>query len=142
MKDYMVRIYSNEHNAWWRPNYFGYTEDKAKAGVYKMSEVQKKYPKIGFDVTAEDYLAIIDNFGTHTLSYSSQQDVTVDKITFYAILNRCVSEDICFKFEVMDEHCETNLTVYNQYDWNQVMIILKEMEAPENAKSVETREMP
>ena len=51
-----VKIYSNEHSAWWKSNYFGYTNDESKAGVFEIEEVNKKYPYIDFDTTKEDYL--------------------------------------------------------------------------------------
>lgn len=132
MTDYKVRIYSNEHHAWWGPKYFGYTTDKAKAGVFTTSEVIKRYPKIGFDVTAEDYFVIIDNFGAYTLNYDGIEllsTLIVQKSTFYAVLNECVDRGICFKFEVQDEHCATTLTVDNVIYWNQLLEIKDEVEA-------------
>ena len=51
-----VKIYSNEHSAWWKYNYCGYTNDESKAGVFEIEEVNKKYPYIDFDTTKEDYL--------------------------------------------------------------------------------------
>lgn len=33
-----VRIYSNEHEMFWRPNGAGYTADKAEAGVYDFDD--------------------------------------------------------------------------------------------------------
>lgn len=32
------RIWSNEHQAWWRPAFFGYTQDIAFAGLYTYEE--------------------------------------------------------------------------------------------------------
>lgn len=51
-----VKIYSNEHNAWWQHNYCGYTNDESKAGIFEIEEVNKKYPYINFNKTKEDYL--------------------------------------------------------------------------------------
>ena len=51
-----VKIYSNEHAAWWEANYCGYTKDESKAGIFEIEEVNKKYPYIDFDRTKEDYL--------------------------------------------------------------------------------------
>ena len=51
-----VKIYSNEHNAWWKANYFGYTTNESEAGIFEIEEVNKKYPYIDFDKLKEDYL--------------------------------------------------------------------------------------
>ena len=51
-----VKIYSNEHSAWWKDNYCGYTNDESKAGIFQIEEVNKIYPYIDFDTTKEDYL--------------------------------------------------------------------------------------
>jgi hypothetical protein len=32
------RIWSNEHNAWWKPAWRGYTPDKSSAGKYPYKE--------------------------------------------------------------------------------------------------------
>ena len=40
------RIWSNEHEAWWRPHFLGYTEDKEKAGIYTYAEIKKIYKKL------------------------------------------------------------------------------------------------
>lgn len=50
-----VKIYSNEHGAWWRPAYCGYTDNKIKAGIFDYDEVVKKYPYIKYDTNDEDY---------------------------------------------------------------------------------------
>jgi hypothetical protein len=34
-------IWSNEHNAWWRPNAYGYTENIEEAGRYILSDARK-----------------------------------------------------------------------------------------------------
>lgn len=34
-------IWSNEHNAWWKPDWKGYTPDKTSAGVYSYAEAIK-----------------------------------------------------------------------------------------------------
>ena len=51
-----VKIYSDEHNAWWKDNYFGYTNNESEAGIFEIEEINKKYPYIDFDTTKEDYL--------------------------------------------------------------------------------------
>ena len=33
-----VRIWSQEHRAWWRPKYQGYTGDTSQAGIYTFQE--------------------------------------------------------------------------------------------------------
>ncbi|MBO7734597.1 MAG: hypothetical protein J6S67_18705 [Methanobrevibacter sp.] len=141
MTDYKVRIYSNEHHAWWAPKYNGYTTDKAKAGVYTMSVIMKRYPEVSFDVTGNDYFVIIDNFGDYVLNYIDlnleiSSILSVPKSTFYAVLNECVDRDICFKFELQDEHCATTLTVDNVFDWSQLLEIRNEVEADNYAKIV------
>ena len=35
-----VRIWSHEHNAYWRPNSRGYTTDGRQAGEYELSEAE------------------------------------------------------------------------------------------------------
>ena len=35
-----VRIWSFEHNAWWKPNAWGYTPDINEAGLYKRAEAE------------------------------------------------------------------------------------------------------
>ena len=52
-----VKIYSNEHQAWWKPNYCGYTRDESKAGVFEIEDVYKNYGtnQITFDTNKEDY---------------------------------------------------------------------------------------
>lgn len=51
-----VKIYSNEHNAWWNYIYLGYTTNESEAGIFEIEEVNKYYPYIDFDTTKEDYL--------------------------------------------------------------------------------------
>jgi hypothetical protein len=36
-----VRIWSFEHDAWWRPNSMGYTHRKEEAGLYDRDEAEK-----------------------------------------------------------------------------------------------------
>ena len=55
MKKY-VRIYSNEHDAWWGDSYCGYTPVRHEAGIFDVKEVQKEYPRLDYDTTKEDYL--------------------------------------------------------------------------------------
>ena len=35
MSDEKYRIWSFEHDAWWRPNWYGYTENIEEAGIYE-----------------------------------------------------------------------------------------------------------
>ena len=38
------RIWSNEHKAWWRTEFCGYTSDITKAGVYDgLEEIKKRH---------------------------------------------------------------------------------------------------
>lgn len=40
-----VKIYSNEHTAWWKDEFCGYTSDINKAGVYDgLEEIKKRHP--------------------------------------------------------------------------------------------------
>lgn len=52
MKKY--RIWSNEHNAWWKPNYCGYTQDINKAGVYTLEELKNSNYKYLIANTPKD----------------------------------------------------------------------------------------
>lgn len=56
-----VLIYSNEHEAWWRDNYCGYTTKQEKAGVFDYEEAHKCYPTIGFNRQDEDYFVRLDD---------------------------------------------------------------------------------
>lgn len=53
-----VKIYSNEHGAWWAPNYCGYTNSK-NAGIFDYEEAIKKYPYIKYGKNDEDYFVDI-----------------------------------------------------------------------------------
>lgn len=55
-----VRVFSNQHNAWWRACYNGYTTDIREAGVYDMESFKKDYPYINFNEFNEDYLVAVD----------------------------------------------------------------------------------
>lgn len=55
-----VKIYSNEHGAWWAPNYCGYTNSK-KAGIFDYEEAVKKYPYIKYDKNDEDYFVDVSS---------------------------------------------------------------------------------
>ena len=68
-----VKIYSNEHSAWWKDNYFGYTNDESKAGVFEIEEVNKKYPYIDFDTTKEDYLVKFESLTYEELQKENQK---------------------------------------------------------------------
>lgn len=51
------RIWSNEHRAWWKDDFCGYTSDINKAGVYGLEEIKKSYPYlISATPTDEDFL--------------------------------------------------------------------------------------
>lgn len=56
-----VLIYSNEHEAWWRDNYCGYTTKQEKAGVFDYEKAHKCYPTIGFNRQDEDYFVRLDD---------------------------------------------------------------------------------
>lgn len=51
----LVRIYSNEHGAWWAPRYCGYRDNPARAGVFRYEEAKAKYPQIDYDKSKRDY---------------------------------------------------------------------------------------
>lgn len=54
-----VMIYSNEHKAWWKPYYFGYTQCSKEAGIFDLEEAVKRYPKLDYDTSNEDFLVDI-----------------------------------------------------------------------------------
>ena len=51
----LVLIYSNEHGAWWRSNYCGYTKDITKAGIFEYEDALKHYPRMSYDKDNDDY---------------------------------------------------------------------------------------
>lgn len=51
-----VMIYSNEHKGWWKPYYFGYTQCSKEAGIFDLEDAIKKYPKLDYDTSNEDFL--------------------------------------------------------------------------------------
>ena len=51
----LVLIYSNEHQAWWRPNYCGYTNDITKAGIFDYEDALRHYPRMSYDKGYKDY---------------------------------------------------------------------------------------
>ena len=51
-----VIIYSNQHKAFWKPNYNGYTNDYKEAGIYNADKFQKDYPKINCDTNNDDFM--------------------------------------------------------------------------------------
>ena len=51
----LVRIYSNEHGAWWEPDYCGYTSSAYRAGIFNYEEAVKKYPDITYNHSDEDF---------------------------------------------------------------------------------------
>ena len=55
-----VKVYSNEHSAWWREDYWGYTENEEEAGIYDYDTFIKRYPDITFNEENEDYLVGVD----------------------------------------------------------------------------------
>lgn len=55
----LVKIYSNEHEAWWKPSYAGYAQDEKLAGIFDYDEAKKKYPKIGYNDFEEDFFVDI-----------------------------------------------------------------------------------
>ena len=52
---HLVRIYSNEHGAWWAPYYCGYRTDPARAGIFRYEDAKGRYPEIDYDESKEDY---------------------------------------------------------------------------------------
>lgn len=40
-KDMKVRIWSFEHDAWWKPNNIGYTKNIEEAGIYDRKEAEQ-----------------------------------------------------------------------------------------------------
>lgn len=41
MNETMVVIWSYEHNGWWKPDSWGYTNDLRRAGRYTLDEAKK-----------------------------------------------------------------------------------------------------
>lgn len=68
-----VKIYSNEHNAWWKDNYFGYTNNESEAGIFEIEEVNKYYPYIDFDKRKEDYLVKFECLAYEELEKENQK---------------------------------------------------------------------
>ena len=58
--DKKVMIYSNEHHAWWKPDYCGYTIYKDRAGIFDYDDAIKHYPRMNYDRSEEDYFIDID----------------------------------------------------------------------------------
>ena len=87
-----VKIYSNEHNAWWKTNYCGYTNDESKAGIFEIEEVNKKYPYIDFDTTKEDYLVKFE-FLTYEELLKENQELK-DKVKTYEDLLYTIEEEV------------------------------------------------
>ena len=69
-------IYSNEHRMWWRPNYCGYTLMQKHAGIFDYDEAIKRYPKIGFDTTEEDFFVQLPDepFECNTSKYKTLRE--------------------------------------------------------------------
>lgn len=57
----LVRIYSNEHGAWWRPYYCGYTNDIAKAGIFEYEDALEHYPRMSYNKEQEDYFIDVES---------------------------------------------------------------------------------
>ena len=68
-----VKIYSNEHTAWWKDNYLGYTTNESEAGIFEIDEVNKYYPYIDFDTTKEDYLIKFEGLTYEELEKENQK---------------------------------------------------------------------
>lgn len=66
-----VKIYSNEHGAWWRPNYCGYTNDITKAGIFDYEDALKHYPRMSYDKDNKDYFIDV----TQEMIISEMKDV-------------------------------------------------------------------
>lgn len=67
----LIKIYSNEHSAWWKPDYCGYTNDVYKAGVFDYDDAIKKYPYINYNKNGEDYFVDI----TPKMIISEMEDI-------------------------------------------------------------------
>ena len=52
----LVRIYSNEHGAWWAPRYRGYRDNPLRAGIFRYEDAKAEYPDLDYDRSKEDYL--------------------------------------------------------------------------------------
>lgn len=71
-----VRIFNNNRKQWWASDYFGYTEEKADAGVYDIDHLYKNYglQLMTFDTKRENYLVIAeDNNDSRELQNSSSR---------------------------------------------------------------------
>lgn len=60
MENKKVMVYSNEHKAWWKPFYFGYTNSQKEAGIFNYDDVIKDYPYLDFDSANDDFLVDIE----------------------------------------------------------------------------------
>lgn len=67
----LVLIYSNDHRAWWRPNYCGYTNDIAEAGIFDYEDAIKHCPGMSYDKDNEDYFIDV----TQEMIISEMEDV-------------------------------------------------------------------
>lgn len=58
------RIWSNEHNMWWKPYFFGYTHNIDEAGIFTLDEIRAKNYNYLITATPEDddfLVGVIEN---------------------------------------------------------------------------------
>lgn len=113
-----VKIYSNEHTAWWKENYLGYTNNESEAGIFEIEEVNKYYPYIDFDTTKEDYLV---KFNKLTYEELLKENEKLKK-DLEIIKNKCVNVNTLINsiigainpLEFYNEKVSTNLKLTQQ----------------------------
>lgn len=86
-----VRIYSNEHQAWWRPDYCGYTEDKTKAGIFDYDKAVEKYPYIDYDRSKEDFFIDLKVQPEDLVNYPEAEQL---RNLFKKMMSKGTEEDI------------------------------------------------
>ena len=103
-----VKIYSNEHNAWWKANYCGYTNDESKAGIFEIEEVNKKYPYIDFNKSKEDYLVKFEGLTYKELENENELLKEIIRSFFDrgCPLHQYIDKDFGLAIEV-DNECST-----------------------------------
>lgn len=90
----LVLIYSNEHEAWWKPNYCGYTPDITKAGIFEYEDALKNYPRMSYDEDRKDYFVdmtqemIKDRYN----AIASEVDKLQDKLSYLTSLLKTIND--------------------------------------------------